>query len=415
MKTVSYWQDTFPLFVFLLAFLASLSVIGVTGSYRNPETWEYEVIANNILKGNGYSIEHLGTNYLSFAPPLYPLLSAATYYLTGHSQFALLIVQALCFAFTSVLIFYVSQEIVSFPIPALASLFTVFHPGLLFYVTHKLHSFSIDILLITLVAWMFLKLQKEWSNQTSLWTGVVLGFCLLARPTIGLFFLVVSLWCIWAAAKGQKRRVVPKLGLVFLLASIVIAPWVFRNIVVHKKFIFTQSLGETFWRGNNPNATGSTYTPEGKTILEVAPPEFLRKVYSLDEAGQDSLFWHEAFRFIQSDPWGFLKLTAQKFYYFWWFSPQTGILYPSHWLQAYKMFYAPALLFSLWGMFLVFQEANPLGKKHTILMIGLLLSISGAQSLFYVEARHRWAVEPIWLIFSARGLYGTKRVFGGNF
>jgi len=37
-------------------------------------------------------------------------------------------------------------------------------------------------------------------------------------------------------------------------------------------------------------------------------------------------------------------------------------------------------------------------------VLGLfLLGLSGLQSLYYVEGRHRWAVEPLWLVVAGGG------------
>ena len=41
---------------------------------------------------------------------------------------------------------------------------------------------------------------------------------------------------------------------------------------------------------------------------------------------------------------------------------------------------------------------------NVLCILLMLLSISLAQSIFYVEGRHRWAVEPLILIFTAAGI-----------
>jgi hypothetical protein len=39
-----------------------------------------------------------------------------------------------------------------------------------------------------------------------------------------------------------------------------------------------------------------------------------------------------------------------------------------------------------------------------VLLVMLLLALSGLQSLYYVEGRHRWAVEPLLLAISGGGI-----------
>jgi hypothetical protein len=48
------------------------------------------------------------------------------------------------------------------------------------------------------------------------------------------------------------------------------------------------------------------------------------------------------------------------------------------------------------------------------LLIGMCLAISFFQSIFYVEMRHRWAIEPILLIFAANGIINLRNIVKGK-
>ena len=99
----------------------------------------------------------------------------------------------------------------------------------------------------------------------------------------------------------------------------------------------------------------------------------------------------------------FVRLTLSKFFYFWWFAPQTGVLYPPFWLRLYQAYYSAAMLLAFVGLRRVVRVGAP--SIHLACVIGaFLLGLSALQSLYYVEGRHRWAVEPMVLAFSGGGV-----------
>ena len=95
---------------------------------------------------------------------------------------------------------------------------------------------------------------------------------------------------------------------------------------------------------------------------------------------------------------------AKKFLYFWWFSPQTGMLYPGLWTQVYKLYYIFVLTLFILGIFYAIKKASRIDRAAIASILIFMLLISAGNSLYYVESRHRWAVEPLMLIFSAYAL-----------
>src|SRR5713101_4373437 len=90
--------------IFVLGLAARLGAQLVLGAYAHAETWEYEDIANSLLAGHGYTYATGGTTYVAaVSSPLYVLLTAGVYLVTGHSQAAMLVLQALFGAATAVL------------------------------------------------------------------------------------------------------------------------------------------------------------------------------------------------------------------------------------------------------------------------------------------------------------------------
>lgn len=385
--------------IFIAAFILRLVWIFIKKSYIHPQAWEYEDIATNILNGHGFTYSHLGgVAYRSFIQPLYPFLCAAIYFLTNHSYLALLLTQSFISASICFIIFRIAITIFDNKnIAIFSALLYAFHPSLIIY-TAELHPLFLDTFFISLTVLAFLKAGKDCSLNNVIFTGIVSGLCILTRSTIALFLPIGIIWLFMI--QGDYKRYVVKYFLIILIAFLVILPWTIRNLLVHKQFIFIQtSVGEQFWVGNNMHASGSCYLLNGKKVLEYVPPE----IYGLDEIGQYKAFSNEAVHFIKMYPRRFLALFFKKIYYFWWFSPQSGMQYPLEYLVIYKFLYSIIILFSVFGIYLAFVSKEFRVRQNACLMVLFLASISIAQSLFYVEGRHRWAIEPIMLIFAVSG------------
>ncbi|MFA4981140.1 MAG: glycosyltransferase family 39 protein [Candidatus Omnitrophota bacterium] len=392
------------LLVLVLAFAVRLSAILALGRHISPELWEYDTIALNILKGEGY-IYHgvFNTDYRSFGYPAYPYISAFFHYMTNRNYFILEMFQVVLSVGMCCLIYRIAKKIFDERTAIVSSLLVALHPGLIVYTT-KIHELVLVAFLISLTFWLIISMDLSRTSNNVL-IGLLIGFGTLTRPTL-VFFLPVYILYVFASAPAFKGRLKQCL-VVAACVFIAILPWTIRNYVVHKKIIFITTISaEQFWRGNNPLASGSALTPGGDAIINAAPKEFLDKLYGMDEIGQYGYFYGEAFKFIKSNPALFIKLTLKKFLYFWTFSPQTGMRYPAAWKAVYGIFYAAVLLFFAVGSWLAVKKGGAL-VPYVLSIFALLLFISAANSLYYVEMRHRWALELLMLIFSAYGAVST--------
>lgn len=388
--------------LFILSLALRLIWIFIAGSHTHPQIWEYEVLANNLLDGRGFVCTHLGTVYKSFASPLYPFLCAFVYLITNHSYTILLIAQACISSLVCVLIYKAAKDIFDHYTAILASVSAVMHPGLIVY-TSKLHPLVLDTFLIILVAFLFLRIKINLSLKYAISTGIASGLCILTRSTIAMFLPFGLLWLFFASSHN-KRKICYYVILIIFSTVAVVLPWIIRNFLVQGKFIFMQTTSqEAFWRGNNIYATGSSHSFEGKIVLEAIPHEVIVKIYSLDEIGQSDFFHKEAFKFIRQYPKKAIGLFFRKLYYFWWFSPTSGIEYPKIYLMVYRMLYLIVFLFGVYGLLNSLSSSCMHIKDKAYLLFMLFVTISIAQSFFYVEGRHRWTLEPLFIIFSVNG------------
>ncbi|MDQ5853783.1 MAG: hypothetical protein M3380_17295 [Chloroflexota bacterium] len=191
----------------------------------------------------------------------------------------------------------------------------------------------------------------------------------------------------------------------------VLAPWVIRNSLILGEFVgISSETSEWFWRGNNAmvargdsSSPRSPVLPGGADPLDRADPGFRARILAADEVGRMRLYRDAAAEFVREEPGRFIGLVARKFFYFWWFRPESGILYPGAWLVIYATFYSALLVLAAGGFFRCLFARAWMDRADLIVVAGFLFSISLTQALFYVEGRHRWGIEPVLLMLAGGG------------
>ncbi len=399
--------------IFLVSLIVQASIVILFSKSYPLQTYEYEDIARHLLKDKTFSCEMLGTTYYSLTPPLYPIVNAVIYFFTNYDRTAMLFVQMIFLALTCTIIYGIAKDIFDKNVGKVASVLCMLHPGMLFYSTRKLHELTMVSLLFSLLMLTILKLAKDLTYKKSVVIGALIGVCILTRASVVLFLVPLLLWLWWdRGALRLTRELLTKSIIIVFTAALVISPWVLRNYYVHREFVFIQTPTINIWVGNNSHASGSNFAPDGRRVLDMMPKDFVEKVYRADELGQARIFKKEVYDFIREQPLRFVTLFFKKVYYFWWFSPSAGLQYPRFFLSVYKGLYVAYFLLFIVGLYSVMTRVAQVNLKKVSLLVVFLLSITVMQSLFYVEGRHRWAVEPLILIFSAAGIAKLCKLTG---
>ena len=391
--------------VFGLAFLLRLGAGVFTGGLLHPEAFEYDQMARSLIAGHGLVYEHLNVPYHSFAPPLYPLLSAASHWLCG-SLIVLMILQLIAGSALAVVAAQIAKRFHAGTIaPLAAGLLIAFHPGLIIYNVTKAHPLTFDALFFTLAVLQTFRSRERTTVRRAIELGVIVGLGTLCRATLIIFLPLAAIWLVWVLRKDSLKLVVRAVVIAGLCTTAIVIPWTIRTSLLHRQFVFMLTTGpENFWRGNNPNATGSTYVTAGKTALDMLPPRELADLLNQpNEVAQAEWFTARSHAFIREHPREFIRLTAVKLIHFWWVAPQTGVIYPKSWFVAYTMYYVLELLFAMIGVWSIWRMGR-VTRPQLLLIAAFLLALSILQSLYYVEGRHRWAVEPILIAISGVGV-----------
>lgn len=388
-----------------LGLLVRLWVLFGLGTAWNPEAFEYDQLAQNLLAGKGYTYLHLGTVYRSFHSGIfYVLLTTALYAIFPKGQVAVLVAQSFFSVLLALVVFSICRALWDDRAGGVASILSFYHPAILYYDCYKLHPLSFDALAIALVTRALLFVSGPRYLGRGLMAGLFLGVAILQRGTMGLLVPFGWIWLVWRLP-GMRRACAGCVAF-GIGVGLALVPWVARNYAIHGGLVLMTTTPELFWRGNVSYSLGSSYLPSGRTVLDEAPQAFRRNLLAKDEWGQYQLFRELDASIIRATPMTFLRNVLRKFFYFWTFAPQSGILYPSMYFYMYNGYYVFVVGLAMLGAIHLARSAasRPASFHGLVLLITVFLSVSFTQSVFYVELRHRWGIEPLLLVLTSVGL-----------
>lgn len=392
--------------LFGLAFGLALLVTAITGRFAFPERWEYSEIAAHLLAGQGAYHDYLGTRYYFYGPVVYPYLLSMVLRVSGQEAL-MLVLQAAMLAATCVLIYHLGTLVAGPTVAWLGAVLAAAHPGNLIY-AGKLHAQALDVLFVTLSFLILLKITLASSRPrpaTMVGAGVLLGLAALSRGTV---LPCCAAWAGWWLWRHRREPAGPLRVLVCLAAGgfLMLAPIMVQGYLRYGRVIpLRTDTGANLWYGNHPGASGTSYTPGPRPVpvITTLPPALAAQLSGATEVEQHELLTRAATDFWRGKPAEALGLFAKKLAYFWWRSPQGGLLYPSHWTMAYQGYYAVVAGFALAGLFACLR-GSPAARAGASVFLLFAASFSVAQAVFYIEGRHRWQLEPVLLVFTAVGM-----------
>jgi 4-amino-4-deoxy-L-arabinose transferase-like glycosyltransferase len=378
---------------------------------RFPEFWEPETIARNLVAGHGFVYRFMGTDRWAYYEPLYPFVVAGVYAVTDFNVVVLALVQCLVSALLAPVAYTLTQRVFGRSAAIAAGALVAIHPALSGYAT-KFHPVTFDALALVLVTLATLVFLEQPRARTVVALGAAIGLGTLTRPTILAFVAALSIWMLSAE---RRRRIWPHFAVALLIAVAIVTPWVVRNYIRLDAFVLTRShVGFGFWLGNHPDATGGEGDPSDPTgrrsLFERAPVEFRNRVLAQpDEVAQDRVFMATALRYVIDEPGAFVSRTLRKLGYFWWFPPYLGKRYTTAEVWVHRVFEVAVLGLAIIGL-LHWRGRRHLGDSEGVMIVILLLAaISLAQAVFYVQGRHRVAVDPVLMVLAGYGVAQLTR------
>ncbi len=376
----------FVLWLMLITLIVRGEVL-VAGRHRlETDLDSYRGIASQILSGNGFA-DPISGKPTAYRPPLYPLLLAGV----GLNIWGIIGLHLLL-GLGTVLLTYRLGVLLGFQSGAKwAAALISFDPLLTQYSTLPMTE-----TLCTFLAVLVLNLMLPWhaAKRQEAGLGIVLGFCVLSRPTFLVFagFLVLVF-----SGQALRERSWNRLPWVLVFGmGVILSPWMIRNAVVFgQPRVTTTHGGYTLLLGNNPvfyrevvaARWGSVWEGESLTrwqnSLETEMQNAVPKVET--ESERDRWMQRKGMGHINDQPEMFARACLLRFLRFWNVLPPASALemVKSGWRRVCQFLGQPA-----W---------EPFGKVLSGIIAGLIGLFYGGMILSFVIGllrlnREEWSI-----------------------
>ena len=407
-------------------------VLALAGDHAEPRAYEHGQIAENLLAGQGFSIELLGAEGpTSQQAPFYPFLLAAFYKVFGAgTPEAFLAVQLLqCLVGTGLVLAVVWLAWSLVPqqpaVGWVAGLGAAVYPTHVYMVTHLQVAVWAATLLATLLA-VVVSPQFRATTRGAVLAGGLAGVLLLVEPILALALPICALvfWLAESSGDWQSRfklDALKRLATMAALAVVIITPWTVRNLIVHGQPVFIKStFGYAFWQGNNPFSWGTDKIPTQsaeKSRLEhdgtladvdralwrarldtlyiddvVLTPTDYEQLAALSEPDRSRLLGRRALDYVRSDPVSYGRLCLRRLQYFLLFDETN----PKAANRIYRGATVVWLMLALIGLLVSRSRWRALWPTYAIFAVVTLF-----HTLVITSVRFRIPLEPLTFVWAA--------------
>ena len=405
-----------------LAF-ASRYIAGIIQSsatdYWDSGNSSYFMIAENLVYGEGYAL--VAGSPTIWRNPLYPLLLAGIYSISGKSVPAFIAGNSLLGVLVVLAGFFVARAVFqSLSVGILAALLVSIYPYLVFHSSHLFETSLISLLVLLLVL-AAIETHKEGSYIWAALAGILMGLSVLTKSSALSLMPIFIVWWISLSYRKFKRRILVASFLFLSFTGIVLLPWAIRNKIVLDHLTVSESnLGFNLWKGNNP-LTFAVYPMTHLDSLDeyaawILPADSTAKYWPESE-----WFQHQALEYIRKDPMRFLKGLARKSLqlYDWNIIPylegkavidpvtETITMPASSRSPTKQLSYTIPYIFVVTFVLIGFLGSIKRNWEILFLVIPILIIWSIGHAVAFTITRFRMPIEPLILIWAA---YGMKSV-----
>jgi 4-amino-4-deoxy-L-arabinose transferase-like glycosyltransferase len=410
-KHGSLWNSVRP--VLAIAALLRLAAILAVHNWRNPEMWEFGIIARNLVSGRGFWLKTLGGVPVpsAFMPPAYEYFLAAMFTMFGDrtsTYFLIQLLQAASGVLLVYLIFSSAQLLFGERVALVAAWLAALYPPFI-YMCAEMHPIGFYTPLgLAVVFYLYRFLEKEGGLRDLLLSSALLGALLMFRAEALALIFMFSAIVFFRSADGRKLR---NAAAFFVLPVICLVPWTVRNYrVFHRWVPITTAGGLNLWYGHNPDATGSQRHPWPDGTVVQPRPELTRLILQIPgdaqyEIALDQLYRRQALDFFRTHHAWELHLMANKILYFWVFDL-------NHPKARNPLYWGPSVVLVLLWVFAAWRHRRGALGQHLLFTSSILLAMTVCLALF-VLPRYRMVVEPLMIPFAAEALLWAYRKIAG--
>ena len=414
-------------FVFAVALLFRLLFVSLTTITPISDAERYAKHAERLLDGHGFTSDE--GKPTAYTPPGYPFFLAGVQAVLGRDARTIAYVQAVLGAVCCAFTFLVCHRLFDRRHALTAGLLLAVSPTAIAYsgtlLSEILATLAILAVLLVLVAGHE---ERRGHRLRALFAGVLLGIGILIRPAIVGYALGLGAWLLLFHSDTRMGRLFTA-GVLVAGVVVVIGPWAYRNYQVLHSFVPVSNNGDyVLYVGNNPRAHGG-----GWMFLEHEIQLHGDERDGAREARRLALTW------IHRNPIAYAKLTLRRALT--WIS-----VAPDHvpslvltstaqidelvargfretWstgreppdppeLQRSKRINSSILI--AWSLLtiplaVVGMLLDASHRPRSLLLLPLI-TYASALSMTFMEPRFREVVMPIWLMYTAVGLWGLRHL-----
>src|SRR5882757_2997583 len=398
-------------FAFWAAFLVRVGYLTLAHTYRIrpfPDHfeygWEMGRIARSLTTGHGYADPFAGhTGPTAWVAPLYPLLMALVFKLTGvytlTSGWILLTLNSLFSALTVFPIAAIGRRCFAGSGHARAASISrwavwlwALYPAAMQYAVRWVWETSLSTLLFTCAFALALRMHQRSPDRPGRFAmrdwvlfGLIWGAIALANPALVLFLPFAGIWILTGTGSALTRGVAgAALSAVIFLA--ILAPWMVRNTRVFHHFVpLRANFGAELFLGNGPGATG--------LLMEYDHPQKdprqLRLYMEMGEYRYAQMRGELAKQTIRADRWLFVRNTLKRLDFFWFGVPSASGNAASRFFRSLNFGFLSTA--GLLGLLLAVQRR----VYGAWLFAFAFLTLPAVYYLVTVHARFRHPLEPL--------------------
>jgi hypothetical protein len=360
-------------------------------------------IAGSLASGKGFSSPlHLPTGPTAWITPLFPLLLAGIFRITGIFSWTSLLVAGMVdcafSAFAAWPLWAVARKAFGEATGITAGWLWAALPLAVYYPVFWIWDTSLTALMFTLVLAATMRLKD--TESSTAWTGygALLGITALVNAAVVStypFFLA------WAALRVRKRagNWMRLAGLACVACALVMSPWWIRNYATFHRFIpFRSNFGFELWLGNNPHQpdiwTWWLHPDEDAGVM--AEFQRLGEIRFMDAKEKEALEW------IRTHPGDFVRNSFDRVSDTWlafdepvW---QVRLMHTKmQWLYLLSTIYS-AVTFA--GAFLAARRRN----EYAALFGTALVVFPAIYYVTHSSLRYRYPIEPVMALMTAYAL-----------
>ena len=402
------------LVILILGVTLRLVLLANTGSLplQIVDEQHYAELASNLLHSYGFAGKSGALT--SMRPPLYPVLLAGVWRLTGSESLqAARAVNILLALVTVVAVYALAEKLFDRRTAVLAAAIVCFYPSFLFSGVLLLT----EVLFTLLVVLLALEYQALMDRPAPGWAalaGATVGLAALTRSVLWPFpiFLVPLLFL--SLHESRRRRAY----LAFCLVAgylAVVGPWAARNTLLQGTLTIVDTMG-----GMNLRMGNYEHTPEDRMWDAVSLTGDKSWSYALVQSHPEARRWtegqrekwaqREAVAYMLSHPATTARRSMLKFLDFWGLERELvggfrqGLYAPPLWFAliavvATAIAYPLVLLAGLAG----FARAVPSVAGTHLLVLAIVVLVTGVHSVVFGHSRYHLPLIPFLSIYAAAG------------